>query len=176
MKNILVFVLVLFVNNVFAQENRKLIFPEIQGYGGIYGLQESILPAKKNKVIIDITMSSDEPDQVNLAYDRIARLINLYHFSGSKKGDLALAIITHSGATYTVLDNESYKAKFGVDNPNLEIIELLKAYGVQVMVCGQALIKRGFEPDNLNKNVELALSAITVLTDFQKRGYTLLYY
>lgn len=176
MRNIFIMLFLVLTSACFAQEKRELIYPEIEGYGGIIPLKESILPEKENKVIIDITMSADEPNQVNLAYDRIARLVNLYHFAGSKKGDLSLAIITHGGATFTVLNNESYQKKFGTDNPNLEIIAKLKAYGVKIMVCGQALIKRGFEPHDLNKNVDMALSAITTLTDFQKKGYALLYY
>ena len=161
---------------LYGQKNNELLYPAIEGYGGVIPLEGAILPTKKNKVIIDITMSPDDPGELNLAYDRIARLINLYHFSGSKKGDLELAVITHSGATYSVLNDESYEAKFGVSNPNLEIIERLKSYGVQIMVCGQALIKRGFQPDNLNEHVDLALSAITTLTDYQKNGFSVLYY
>jgi intracellular sulfur oxidation DsrE/DsrF family protein len=163
-------------NWCFSQEQRQLIYPEIEGYGGIYPLKESILPDKTNKVIIDVTMGAEEPGALVKAYDRVARLINLYHFSGSKKGDLKLAIITHGAATYSVLDNDSYQKQFGVDNPNLVIIKKLKAYGVQIMVCGQALIKRGYVQENLNDNIDLALSAITTLTDFQKKGFTLLYY
>jgi intracellular sulfur oxidation DsrE/DsrF family protein len=49
----------------------------------------------------------------------------------------------------------------------------LAAAGVQFLVCGQSAAGYGFRPDELAPNVEMSLSALTVLVRLQGEGFAL---
>jgi intracellular sulfur oxidation DsrE/DsrF family protein len=61
-----------------------------------------------------------------------------------------------------------------VDNPNLELVEKLHAAGVRFYVCGQSLAFGKIARSELASPVEVALSAMTMLTVLQSEGYALL--
>ena len=84
---------------------------------------------------------------------------------------LSLHDSTHGGAWQDVLSNEAYKEKFGVDNPNLPLINALDAAGVDVIICGQTASYRGMTKQTINPNVKMALSAMTALLQYQNQGY-----
>jgi intracellular sulfur oxidation DsrE/DsrF family protein len=70
-----------------------------------------------------------------------------------------------------VLNNETYKEKYGVDNPNFKLINQLTKAGVDVIICGQTAAYRGMNRDTVNPNVKFALSAMTALLQYQNHGY-----
>ena len=54
------------------------------------------------------------------------------------------------------------------------MIAELKAAGVILTVCGQSLIGREIDLDEVNKNIEIATSMLTIVTTYRLKGYTLL--
>ena len=64
--------------------------------------------------------------------------------------------------------------KFGIDNPNIDLIKELKDSGVKLTVCGQSLIARDVKPDEVVEEVEIATSMLTVVTTYQLLGYAVL--
>jgi len=48
------------------------------------------------------------------------------------------------------------------------------AQGVKIAVCSQSMFKRKIMPEELAPGLEMATSALTVLTTYQLKGYALL--
>ena len=82
--------------------------------------------------------------------------------------------VLHGPATPAILDNSHYREKFGVDNPNVELIAALEKAGAQVVVCGQALAHNKFPDAWVNPEVEITLSALTDIIILQQQGYVLM--
>ena len=152
-------------------------FPVIRGYGGIQptaGAAERPDKRVSYRVVFDVTKTAPAPGTVNPTLDRMARFINLLGADGVKAGRGDLVAIVHGPATALVLDNASYRAKFGIDNPNLELIERLLQSGAEVHVCSQALAGNKISRKTVNKSVQVDVSALTTLANLQLRGFALI--
>ena len=150
--------------------------PVVENYGAVVAMEGALLPEKGGDILIDLTFSGTNEDGLNRGLDRVARLINLYALADIPQAEVNIHVVIHGGATKTMLTHEAYQQRYETNNPNVEIIRALKEAGVSFLVCGQAMVKRGFKLEELNPDVQLAISAITVLVDYQQRGYSLLYY
>jgi intracellular sulfur oxidation DsrE/DsrF family protein len=106
----------------------------------------------------------------------LARFLNMHVNAGMKPEQLKVAMTIHAGAAQDVLNNEAYKAKFGVDNPNLHLINALSEAGVDVIICGQSAAKNEMTREDINPNVKIALSATTALIQYQNKGYQFVKY
>jgi intracellular sulfur oxidation DsrE/DsrF family protein len=131
-------------------------------------------PAATYKVVFSLTKGSDKPDQVNPALERVARAVNLYASAGVPLDHLKFVAVAYGPATPVVLDDEHYKAQFGVANPNLAVIAQLRKAGVAVAVCGQAMAEHHYPAEWASKDVTLSLSALTTITELQQQGYALM--
>lgn len=158
-----------------ASAQSDFSYPVIKNYGGVADFEKAILPKEGGKILIDLTSAATK-DGVNKSLDKIARLINLYNLAGIDKNDLELAVIFHGEATKTVLSDDAFNAKYDSQNPDIPLIKVLKENGVKFMVCGQAIAHRGFNLSQINPEVELAISAITILVEYQQKGFALLYF
>jgi intracellular sulfur oxidation DsrE/DsrF family protein len=87
---------------------------------------------------------------------------------------MKVVAVVHNLATQSILSNEAYKSKFGVDNPNSQLLDELAEAGVQVFVCGQSLKGRGYMDMTLHPTVTVSISALTILTTYQMYGYAAL--
>jgi intracellular sulfur oxidation DsrE/DsrF family protein len=56
----------------------------------------------------------------------------------------------------------------------MELIRKLKNAGVKLFICGQSLIARNNGFENINPDIIIALSMLTVVTEHQGKGYGLL--
>ncbi|MEM9300323.1 MAG: DsrE family protein, partial [Bacteroidota bacterium] len=106
--------------------------------------------------------------------NNVARMLNLHAVSGADMDRMEVVLAIHGSATYAVMDNRLFKKSFGVDNPNLPLIQDLKAAGVKLTVCGQSLISRDVPVKNVTEEVEIATSMLTTVTTHQLKGYALL--
>ena len=59
-------------------------------------------------------------------------------------------------------------------NPNLDLLMQLHGAGVSFYACGQSLGFRGIAKGELAEPVQVALSAMTALTQLQSEGYALI--
>jgi intracellular sulfur oxidation DsrE/DsrF family protein len=80
-------------------------------------------------------------------------------------------LIVHGPAAFTLLNDSSYEAKFGVKNPNIPVYQALKAAGVRVIICGQSLYARDIPRADLWSETEVALSALTTITSLVSKGF-----
>ncbi|MDA8871552.1 DsrE family protein [Flavobacteriaceae bacterium] len=150
--------------------------PLIDGYGEIKYFEDTAQqpdPTKEYKLIFDIT-SDQLKSGVNKRLWVIARTMNMLTVANVPQPNIKIVAAIHGAATFTVLTDEAYQKKYGSPNPNLEIIEKLKENGVQLYVCSQAISARGINFEDINVNVIPALSALSVLSNYQMNGYSLM--
>jgi intracellular sulfur oxidation DsrE/DsrF family protein len=151
--------------------------PIIKNFGGIYEIPSATVFADKSieyKIVVDAMMAASANDEINPALNNLARLLNLHGLNGTTKEKMNVVAVVHNLATQSVLSNEAYKAKFGVDNPNSQLLDELAESGVKVFVCGQSLKGRGYLDMKLHPTVTVSISALTILTTYQMYGYAAL--
>jgi intracellular sulfur oxidation DsrE/DsrF family protein len=83
-------------------------------------------------------------------------------------------VVFHGPAVDGILDDAHYKAKFGVNNPNLTAIAEMKKQGVEFFVCGQYVAGEKIDPKTITPGVTLAADALLVLMEYQNKGYALI--
>lgn len=163
--------------STFASAQTKWEYPVIKGYGPVHPLPNAAVQPNKSlhyKILFDITKAAKKNSQVNPALGHLARLINVYASAGMMPSQMKLVAVIHGPATPIVLDNAEYKAKFGIDNPNIKLLNDLKKNGVILYVCGQALADMSYKHEWVNKDITIALSALTVVPTYQLEGYALM--
>ncbi|MEZ4796142.1 MAG: DsrE family protein [Flavobacteriaceae bacterium] len=155
---------------VTAQENQKII----KDFGQTFNVENPDVKTDvtaNHKIIFDVMHSSEDKSVVNKYIETAARFLNMHANAGLKPEQLHVAMTIHGGAWQDIMTNEAYKEKFGVDNPNFELINQLTEAGVDIILCGQTAGARGLNKTNVNPNVKFALSAMTALLQYQNNGY-----
>ncbi|MFY0690224.1 MAG: DsrE family protein [Cyclobacteriaceae bacterium] len=160
----------------FSLHAQTLESPLIPDYGKIWDVPNAIKPDSSlvYKIAIDLKTRVSEPQKVNRGLDNVARMINLHAVGGINSENIKVAVAVHGGATSIILNNDGYRQKHGVDNPNIELIKQLKAAGVELYVCSQSMLFRGYEMEHVNKQVDVGLSMLTVVSEKMMNGYELL--
>ena len=161
----------LIVATSFSQDK---VNPIIKDFGSVYEIPDAIEkpdPKMNYKILVDLVMASSKPDTINLGIEAACTLLNLHGVGGVPKEKIKMVMAVHNAAGYTILNNEAYKARYKVDNPNLPMIKALVDAGVKIVVCGQTLKKRGIDPSTLAPGVGVATSALTTITTHQLKGY-----
>ena len=151
--------------------------PVIKSQGGIFEVPYAVEkpdPTLTYSIVIEVERESDKPDTINWALNNVARLLNLHSVGGVAAKNMNVVLAIHGGATYTTMNNEAYRSKYKMDNPNLKLYEELQAAGVRIFVCGQSLINRKVDRTRLVPEVKVALSMLTTVTTYQTRGYAYL--
>ena len=131
-------------------------------------------PAAGVKAVFDIAVGSEDPATLNRRIETVARYLNMHIAAGYPKEAVQAALVLHGSAARDALDNEAFQKRYGVDNPNIALLEALQEAGVEVFLCGQSREHRGFAPDEIAQPVSVALSAMTVLLAKQHAGYGLI--
>lgn len=126
------------------------------------------------KMVFDIAKAPEDPSVVNPYINTLARFLNMHEKAGVPMENIHLRTAIHGQAAYGMLANEFYKEKFGVDNPNIELLEALNAAGVELILCGQTAGSRGISSARRLEIVDVALSAMTILSQSQQTGYSLI--
>lgn len=153
------------------------VTPAIAGYGKMHPLPRAAYkPAagQTYRVVFALTAAAKSPATVNPALERVARTVNLYVASGVPLRHLRFVAVAYGPATPLALDDAHYRAMYGIPNPNLPLIALLRKAGVDVAVCGQAVAEHKFQYDWVDSSVTLALSALTTITSLEQQGYHLM--
>ncbi len=166
----LILLLLLFAGSLSAQEAR---YPIIKGFGGIYEIEGAVHPKPDvaYDIVIDLKTLQRDKESINPGLNNVARMMNLHGLGGVKPENLSVAVVIHGGATDVVLDNDTYKQRYELDNPNLELISTLKNAGVNIYVCGQSLLARRYERESVNPEITVGLSMLTVFTTYMHQGY-----
>ena len=149
--------------------------PAVPDFGASVSLPDASMQPDKNteyKVVFNVTGEGPN-EKINPSLERVARAANIFASAGVPLSHLHFIAVIHGPATQAVLDNDHYKEKFNLDNPNVKLIGELKSAGVKVIVCGQALAAKKFPHEWVNPNVEITLSAISAVIILEQQGYVI---
>jgi intracellular sulfur oxidation DsrE/DsrF family protein len=123
------------------------------------------------KVSWDVTTGPTDPAEMVAGFRRPASFFVQMDMQGVPRKNVKLAIIVHGTATRSLLNNAAYKAATGKDNASIALLEALNEAGVQIIVCGQALINRNVPSKELLPFVKIATSATTARAILAAQGY-----
>ncbi len=176
MKIVQIIFTLIFVQFCFEASGQIPSNPIIDDFGTIWDLKETLKPDPnlEYKIVIDLKSKITNPSEINPGLNNVARMLNLHGTGGIPNDKLLITVAVHGLATPSILNNAGYEKKFGVKNPNLKLIDQLVDSGVNIYVCGQSMVARGYSFDNVNENVKPALSMLTVVTEKMMNGYGLL--
>ncbi|HNP19248.1 MAG TPA: DsrE family protein [Fulvivirga sp.] len=170
-----VLIALLFLSTVAQAQDR--FNPVINPFGGIFEIPDATVkadPALEYKIVIDVVTGNDDPKEFNWSLNNVARMLNLHAVSGADMSKMKVVLAIHGGATIAIANDKVYKKKYGIDNPNNELIKALSDAGVLLTVCGQSLISREIDMADVNEHVQIATSMLTTVTTYQLKGYALL--
>lgn len=173
---ILAFGLLCLTFHAEAQATQR-VNPVIKSQGGIFEIPFAVEkpdPAMTYNIVIEVEREGEKPDTINWALNNVARLLNLLSVGGVPAAKVNVVLAIHGAAAYTTMNNEQYRAKYKVDNPNLKLYQELQAAGVQMFICGQSIINRKIDRTRLVPEVKPALSMLTTVTTYQLKGYAYL--
>jgi intracellular sulfur oxidation DsrE/DsrF family protein len=129
-------------------------------------------PATEYKVVFDIAVGADAIDDVNPRLEGLAEYVNTLAKYGVPAEKRKIAVVFHRGSTEIILKDAAFKARNdGHSNPNIALIQSLAAAGVKFHVCGQAVLARKIDPQDILPEIQLDLWALTTLIDLGLQGY-----
>ncbi len=108
---------------------------------------------------------------INAGLDEIARVINLHIASGIPLKRIKPVIVMHGSVLNAIKNNEAYRKKYKMDNPNIKLINDLEKIGAKFIACGQAMAFFDVTADELLPEIKVSLTAQTVLSSYQLKGY-----
>jgi intracellular sulfur oxidation DsrE/DsrF family protein len=153
------------------------MYPAIKNIGGVAPVQEideKPDPNIRYKLLMELTAFDDKEEalkEINGPLGEVARKINLHVAAGIPKNRIDLVLVVHAGALFAFTNNEKYKRKYGVDNPNIALIKDLQNLGAKIIVCGQAMTWLHLERSDMLPGIKQALTAQTVLSTYELKGY-----
>ncbi len=158
----------------FTLSAQTSIYPVIKDYGGVDEDSFATVkpdPAIDYKIVAEMGEPFKNKSQVYGPLEVVARLYNLHIYGGVPQKNLHIAAVIYAGGTLATLNNEEYHKRFGIDNPNIKLIKELKDAGVEIMVCGQSVMKGNVDPATIDPGVEVAISRLTAVSTFEMKGY-----
>jgi len=150
------------------------VIPAADGYVVIPGAAVPPDRAQKYQAIFDATRAADKPTELLPALNMAGSELNAFGVAGVPAANVRFVVAFHGAAIDGILDEAHYRAKFGVSNPNLPVLEQFRKAGVELFVCGQNLAFGHIDPATLAKSVTVASDALIVLMTYENRGYALL--
>lgn len=151
--------------------------PVIAGFGPVYEVEGPDFPTDTEavyRIVFEVAEGAASPEMLNARIETLARFLNMHAQAGVPRENMKLALVLHGTAGKDALDQEGYRRRFGVDNPNRPLLAALADFGVRVILCGQTQMHRGLERDELAPFVDVALSAMTALVSLTSEGYSLI--
>lgn len=131
-------------------------------------------PAHAYRALFDATAGVATPDKLQPTLSRMGFVINGLMLGKVPAGNIRLAAIFHGPSVDALLNDEAYRAKHKINNPNLPLIAELKKAGVRLLVCGQYMAQTDLPRSALIPAAEVAEGATIVLITMQNDGYALI--
>ena len=98
--------------------------------------------------------------------------LNLMGYAKVPPAHLHIVALLDEGAAMAGWTNATYRSKFHIDNPNLELVHALRKAGVRLLVCSQALAGRELPDSAVDPDVTVSLSGVTDPVIHGQRGYS----
>lgn len=151
--------------------------PIINGFGKVFEVADQDFNYDVSadfKAVFDVGYSPKENNKSNASIETGARFLNMHAQSGMSKKQLHVALVIHGAAAKDILTDAAYKERYGIKNPNLELINALIDADVQIILCGQTASHRKIKKTEMINGVQLSLSAMTALVQLQNEDYRLI--
>lgn len=165
------FLICLGMNLTHAQ---GIVYPAIQGYGAVNEVPfdvEKPDPTKQYKLVVELGNKLSTLEEVSDDLDYAARMYNLHIYAGVPAENIQLVLVVYSGSTPVFLSNEEYLKRFERANPNAKLLEEFQKNGVELIVCGQSMMKQKLVPEMIFPGVKMAVSRFTATTNLMVNGY-----
>ena len=149
----------------------------IREVGGTSAVTNPTFPAPTDliyKMAWHVTEGPTDPKARVQGFGNPANFLRLMDVNGVARTNVKLAIIVHGTATPSLLNNAAYKARTGADNASIALLTALHEAGVQIIVCGQALINRNVPRDQLLPFVKVATTATSAHGILAAQGYAVI--
>ncbi len=159
------------------QEKSEWTYPVVEGYSPAWPLPLAAVQPEKGRVykaVFEVSKLGEQPTEPAPGLLHAARAYNVFAADGVPPKQMKIAIVMHGAAGYAAMNDETYRAKYNVDNPNAKLIAELKQAGAEIFLCGQTLHGLKFQENAMLPQVQLATSAMIVLVSYQNNGYALL--
>jgi intracellular sulfur oxidation DsrE/DsrF family protein len=163
--------------SLFALSQEKKAGPILENYGAVFTVENPDYKTNVNeefKVVFDVATGPDSHEEINKRIETAARFLNMHAQNGVPASQLKAALIIHGSATTNIMTNEAHQKRFGVPNPNAEMLQNLMDNGVEIILCGQSSNSRNVPKETLIPGEKIALSAMTALIQLQNDGYRLI--
>jgi len=129
-------------------------------------------PNVEYKVVFDLVVTDDNLDDPYPMLAPIAIYMNTLGKFGVPPENRKIEVVLHRGSGLIGLRNEEFKARHdGKDNPNIELIQKLHKAGVTFHICGQGVLARGLDEDDLLEEIQIDYWALTTLIELGRQGY-----
>ena len=134
-------------------------------------------PASKDlvyRLAWGVNVGPSTPDSVVPGFRSAANFLYVGDANGVPRANVRLAVVIWGTATHSLLKNDAYRAAKGVENASIPLLQALDDAGVQIIVCGEALINRKLSRDDLLPFVKIAPTATMALATLHAQGYAIL--
>ena len=131
-------------------------------------------PASKDlpyKLVWAVNVGPEKPDSVVPAFRAPANFLYVGDANGVPRANMHLAVVVWGSATHSLLRNDAYRKARGADNASIPLLQALHDSGVQIIVCGEALINRKLDRADLLSFVRIAPTATMALATLHAQGY-----
>ena len=138
------------------------------------GAHELPDPSLDYRIVWGIGQGADDhTKEVNPSLPTIARYVNTLAKWGVPQEKRHIIVMFHqrSDDFDIVMTNDAFAAKYGTNNPNIELISALKRAGVEFRACGQAVVGRKIDAKAINPDIQVDLWAMTSMMNLQMRGF-----
>jgi intracellular sulfur oxidation DsrE/DsrF family protein len=131
-------------------------------------------PASKDlvyRIAWGVNVGPSQPDSVVAGFRLPANFLYIGDANGVPRANVHLAVVIWGSATHSLLKNDAYRAVKGADNASIPLLQALHEAGVQIILCGEALINRKLSSDDLLPFVKIAPTATMALATLHAQGY-----
>jgi len=150
--------------------------PVIKGFGASFEVPMAQVKADTTieyKIVVEFRQAIEQPKEMHPNFEHIGRMYNVHINDKVPQQKMHVVVVIFGPASFSVLNNDAYKAKFKTDNPNLKVFEEFRKAGIKTVVCGQSVMLLGIDPTSISKDVEIASSRFTAVSTCQMKGYAL---
>jgi intracellular sulfur oxidation DsrE/DsrF family protein len=151
--------------------------PAVPTADGYVTIPHVAVPPEKTRTyraVWDATKAAAKPAELVPALNNAGSELNAFAVAGVPPKNVKFVVVFHGPAVDGILNEATYKAKFGVPNPNLPVLAQMKKAGVKLYVCGQHLAFSNIDPKTIAGDVTVASDALIVLMTYENQGYALL--
>src|SRR3954471_4416905 len=117
------FLIIILEFSCFVLFGQTKLNPAIKDFGTMFDVpfaRDKANPSMKYKIIVESGTPNEKPDSIYPPLEHVSRMYNLHVYSGVKPKNLDIELVIFANPIFVVLNNEAYKKKFGIDNPNLK--------------------------------------------------------